>query len=75
MIVRRPAVPPGVAVVSSVDDVLEWLRALRLACAFGPPTKSAAPDPQREVQRGSGEHDHHDHEIECPVPLGVEYFG
>ena len=29
VIVRRPAVPPGVAVVSSVDDVVGWLRALR----------------------------------------------
>jgi precorrin-6A/cobalt-precorrin-6A reductase len=28
VIVRRPAVPPGVAVVSDVDDVIEWLRAL-----------------------------------------------
>jgi precorrin-6A/cobalt-precorrin-6A reductase len=27
VIVRRPAVPPGVAVVSDVDDVVEWLRA------------------------------------------------
>jgi precorrin-6A/cobalt-precorrin-6A reductase len=26
VIVRRPAVPPGVAVVSDVDDVVEWLR-------------------------------------------------
>ena len=28
VIVRRPAVPPGVRVVSAVDDVIEWLRAL-----------------------------------------------
>ena len=27
VIVRRPAVPPGVAVVSDIDDVVEWLRA------------------------------------------------
>jgi precorrin-6A/cobalt-precorrin-6A reductase len=28
VIVRRPAVPPGVTVVSGVDDVVEWLRPL-----------------------------------------------
>ena len=27
VIVRRPAVPPGVATVSDIDDVIEWLRA------------------------------------------------
>jgi precorrin-6A/cobalt-precorrin-6A reductase len=26
VIVRRPDVPPGVSVVSEVDDVVEWLR-------------------------------------------------
>jgi precorrin-6A/cobalt-precorrin-6A reductase len=26
VIVRRPAVPPGVPVVSDVDDVVEWVR-------------------------------------------------
>jgi precorrin-6A/cobalt-precorrin-6A reductase len=29
VIVRRPAVPPGVPVVSDVQDVLEWLRGQR----------------------------------------------
>jgi precorrin-6A/cobalt-precorrin-6A reductase len=31
VIVRRPAVPPGVAVVSDVDDVVKWLRVQRIS--------------------------------------------
>lgn len=48
VIVSRPAVAPGVPVVSDLDDVVEWLRGLaQSGCRRDPPVKPPAPRPDR----------------------------